>query len=68
MLASAQNSLLAPKKQSLLQLNYYVKPTLVTVFYEAEGTTFQISLDVDGLSTSSSILLAVQRLNADKGL
>ena len=35
MLASPQNSLLAPKKQSLLQFPIPLKPCNITVFYEA---------------------------------
>ena len=68
MLGPPQNSLLTPKKQTLLQFPVPNKSSNITVFYEAEGSIFQINLDAEGLSTSSCIVLAVQKLSSDKGL
>lgn len=68
MLGPPQNSLLAPKKQTLLQLPAPNKAFNITVYYEADGSMTQINLDAQGLSTSSCILSAVQKLSSDKGL
>ena len=62
------SSLLTIGKQSLLPSPHSKPPTLVTIFYEWESKMHHVSMEVEGLTASTVILIALEKLNAIRGV